>query len=45
VIVEITEVPLAERDPSVPERFHVTVTPGGRQPWMLAAHTREFTEA
>lgn len=42
---EITEVPLAERDPSIPERFHVTVMPGGRQPWVLAAHTRKFTEA
>ncbi len=42
---EITEVPLAERDPSAPERFHVTITPGGRQPWALAAHTRHFTEA
>jgi hypothetical protein len=42
---EITEVPLAERDPSIPGRFHVTVTPGGRQPWALRAHTRRFTEA
>jgi hypothetical protein len=42
---EVTEVPLAERDPSIPMRFHVTVIPGGRQPWVLAAHTRKFTEA
>lgn len=42
---EITEVPLPERDPIAPERFHVTITPGGRQPWVLAAHTRSFTEA
>lgn len=42
---EITEVAIADRDPSAPERFHVTVTPGGRQPWVLAAHTRKFTEA
>ena len=42
---EITEVPLAERNPNAPERFHVTVTPGGRSPWVLAAHTRKFTEA
>lgn len=42
---EITEVLLAERDPNAPERFHVTVTPGGRQPWVLTAHTRKFNEA
>lgn len=42
---EITEVPLPERALSAPERFHVTITPGGRQPWVLAAHTRSFTEA
>lgn len=42
---EITEVPLAERDPNAPERFHVTVTPGGRQPWVLTPHTRKFNEA
>lgn len=42
---EVTEVPLAERDPSIPVRFHVTVIPGGRQPWVLTAHTRKFTEA
>jgi hypothetical protein len=41
---EITEVPLAERDQSAPMRFHVTVTPGGRQPWVMTAHTRKFTE-
>lgn len=41
---EITEAPLAERDPSIPMRFHVTVMPGGRQPWILAAHTRKFIE-
>jgi len=41
---EITEVPLAERDPSIPMRFHVTVIPGGRQPWIFAAHTRKFIE-
>lgn len=42
---EITEVPLPERDPSAPERFHVTITPGGRQPWVLAARARSFADA
>jgi hypothetical protein len=42
---EITEISLAERDSNSPERFNVTVTPGGRRPWVLAAHTRKFTEA
>jgi hypothetical protein len=41
---EITEVPFAERDASAPERFHLTVTPEGSQPWVLSAHAREFNE-
>jgi len=41
---EVTELPLADRDLRAPERFHITVTPGGRQAWVLAAHTRSFTE-
>jgi hypothetical protein len=41
---EITEVPLAGRDPSAPERFQLTVTPGGMEPWVLSAHTRQFKE-
>lgn len=41
---EIVEVPLAERDRSAPERFHLTVTPGGMQPWVLSAHTRKFND-
>lgn len=41
---EITEAPLPERDPTSPERFQVTITPGGRQPWVLAAHNRSFIE-
>jgi hypothetical protein len=42
---EITEVTVVDRDPGAPERFHITVTPGGRQPWILAAHTKNFNEA
>jgi|WetSurMetagenome_2_1015567.scaffolds.fasta_scaffold00054_56 hypothetical protein len=42
---EITELPLSDRDLNAPERFHITVSPGGRQVWVLAAHTRSFTEA
>lgn len=41
---EITEVPLEERDPEAPVRFHTTITPGGRPPWTLKAHTRKFDE-
>jgi hypothetical protein len=41
---EITEVPLAARNPEAPERFHVTVIPGGRTPWLIAAHTKKFNE-
>jgi hypothetical protein len=42
---EITEVPLADRSREAPERFHVTVTPGGRTPWVIAPHARKFGEA
>jgi hypothetical protein len=41
---EITEVPFAERDPSAPVRFHVTITPGGRPRWELAAHAKPFND-
>jgi hypothetical protein len=41
----ITEVPTAERDPIAPERFHLTVAPGGRPPWVLSPHARGFNEA
>lgn len=36
---EVTELPLVDRDLRAPERFHITVTPGGRQAWVLSAHT------
>jgi hypothetical protein len=42
---EITETSLAERNPSAPERFNVTITPGGRRPWVLTAHLRHFDDA
>ncbi len=42
---DITEVPFAERDPISPIRFHVTIVPGGRTRWELAAHTKSFNEA
>lgn len=41
---EITEVPLTERESIAPERFHVTVTPGGRPPWRLVACGKMFAE-
>lgn len=41
----ITEVPLGEREPSAPERFRLTVTPGGMKPWTLSPHGKKFTEA
>lgn len=41
---DVTEIPLVERDSSNPVRFHVTVTPGGRQSWALRAHTKRFIE-
>jgi hypothetical protein len=39
---DITEVSIAERDPSIPERFQVTVKPGGRPRWGLTPHTNKF---
>jgi hypothetical protein len=41
---KLTELAVADRDPRVPVRFQITVTPGGRQAWVLSAHTRNFTE-
>src|SRR6266481_555425 len=31
--VTITEIPLSEREAEKPERFQVTITPGGMPPW------------
>jgi hypothetical protein len=42
---EITEVPFAERDPTAPVRFQVTIASGGRARWELVAHTKPFNEA
>ncbi len=41
---EITELPLTDRDQSAPEKFMITITPRGRQAWVLTAHNRSFTE-
>lgn len=42
--IQISEVPPSRRDTDVPRRFHLTVSPGGQVPWLLAAHTRRFDE-
>lgn len=41
---EVSELPIADREPSAPERFRLTVFPGGRAPWVLTAHRRRFAE-
>lgn len=40
----ITEIALSERNPDCPERFNLTVTPGGRPPWILMPHSRTFEQ-
>jgi hypothetical protein len=40
--ISITEIPLAERDPEVPERFRITLTYGGMPVWNITAHTSSF---
>jgi len=42
--ITFTEIPMAERDPSVPERFRLTLHAGGLQPWTLAYHKARFEE-
>jgi hypothetical protein len=42
--VQVSEVPLIHRESEVPRRFRLSVSPGGRWPWALIAHTRKFEE-
>lgn len=42
--VEITELPLAERDKNCPLRFQLTVVNGGLVPWVLSVHEGAFEE-
>src|SRR5258707_679273 len=36
--ITITEIPLSEREAEKPERFQVTITPGGMPPWGIVYH-------
>jgi hypothetical protein len=40
--VTITEIPLSERETEKPERFQVTITPGGMPPWTITYHQTTF---
>ena len=42
--IQISEVPLTHRESEVPRRFRLNVSPGGRWPWAIVAHTRRFEE-
>jgi hypothetical protein len=42
--LSITETPLSDRNPECPERFNLTVTPGGRPIWTLTSHNRAFEQ-
>lgn len=40
----LSEIPLSERDPNAPERFRLTVSPGGLTPWRLVATNGQFDQ-
>jgi hypothetical protein len=40
--VTITEIPLSQREAEKPERFQVTITPGGMLPWGIVYHQTAF---
>ena len=40
--ISITEIPLDERDPTIVERFQLTVTTRGKPIWNLNYHESEF---
>lgn len=42
--LNITEISNPERNIEAPERFLLTITPGGAPPWVLSAHQRKFEE-
>ena len=42
--LSITEVPLALRDPDVPERFRLTLKSGGMPTWTVTYHQNSFEE-
>jgi len=42
--ISLTEVPLAQREPDMPQRFKVTLTDSGIRVWNIAYHERSFEE-
>jgi hypothetical protein len=40
----ITEIPLVDRPPAMPERFRLTLATGGRPPWVITYHESSFDE-
>ena len=42
--LNIAEGTVSERTPEEPERFIVTIEPGGRVPWVLITHTLKFAD-
>jgi hypothetical protein len=42
--ISITEVPLSERDPKLPERFRLTLNGGGMPIWHIDYHEKQFDE-
>lgn len=43
-LLSVTEIPLAHRDPSVPERFRPVLSEGGSLLWKLVYHTTSFAQ-
>jgi hypothetical protein len=42
--LDITEVALANRSPEAPERFQITLSDGGLQPWRIQFHASRFEQ-
>jgi hypothetical protein len=42
--VTITEIPLSQRAAEMPERFQVSLTPGGMSVWSISYHQSTFEE-
>ncbi len=42
--IALTEIPLSERVPELPERFHITPKIGGLPEWVLKYHAERFEE-
>ena len=42
--ISVTEIPLSQREPEMPERFQVTLTNGGKPTWNMMYHQNTFED-